>query len=96
MTAKFSISLPDELCAALDNVRGDVSRSLFVRRCIERAISETQPITRMSTEMTITEPEPPTRGRSKATSSEPKRSRSRVPDSPPETDLPKIAKRHWA
>lgn len=41
MTTKaFGISLPSKIMEEVDNIRGDVSRSLFIRRILEINIDE--------------------------------------------------------
>lgn len=42
---RVNVSLPDELLARVDAVRGDVARSLWLRRAVERALVPGMPST---------------------------------------------------
>ncbi len=82
---QIKLSIPDAAVAELDRMRGDVTRSRFVQRLIEGVV---RPV--------ILDAEP---ARARPPVVEPQRSpkpQPKMTEPRGETELPKIAKRHWA
>lgn len=92
-----SFRLPVELLEAVDEARGDVSRTRFLERALERALpakdNPSQPEKTPFVEMVENLEETPRGEVVKADSEKPARYEQQRPDLPP---IPKIAKRHWS
>ncbi len=94
---QIKVSLPKELLAAIDAGRGDVSRSMFIRRAVEAlpradGKSEYLPLTPSLVE----EPKPSVYADRVADSKRSPMPKREIRAPREETELPKIARRHWA
>jgi hypothetical protein len=89
----ISFRLPEELLEAVDEARGDVSRTRFVERALEKALP-TKAGAGEDARVSPAGPVAPPRASGQRTSGGAERmAREVLDDSPP---IPKIAKRHWS